>query len=116
MIVRKLDKDGDWSYGNSIKDYLVNIDAVAQNVKTRLKEYLGDCFFDLLKGIDWDTRLGGKNQEDLLKSDTYSIIKNTDGVLGILNHELTVVNRIAYIKSKVETVYGQITIEVSNGR
>lgn len=115
MIVRKLDKDGDWTYGNSIKDYLVNIDAIAQNIKTRLKEYLGDCFFDLLKGIDWETRIGQKNQEDLLKSDTYSIIKNTDGVLGILEHELTVVNRRAYIKSKIETVYGQIIVEVVNG-
>lgn len=115
MIVRKLDKGGDWCYGNSIKDYLINIDAIAQNIKTRLKEYLGDCFFDLLKGIDWDARLGGKNQEDLLKSDTYSIIKNTDGVLGILEHELTIVDRRANMKSKIESVYGQIIVEVSNG-
>lgn len=115
MIVRALDSDGDWTFGQGIKNYLVNLDAIGQLIKTRLRSYLANCFFDLNAGIDWDLRLSQKNQQELLKSDTYKIIKDTDGVLGILSHELTVANRRATIKTVVQTVYGELTVEVTNG-
>ena len=115
MKVRRLDKNGDWCYGNGANDYLTAKNAVAQKIKTRLKEYLGDCFWALDAGIDWNTRLGQTNQEELLKSDTYGIIKNTNGVTRILEHSLTMIERRAHIESLVDTVYGQVSIEVSNG-
>lgn len=115
MIVRRLDNDNDWSYGYSAGDYLTGKNAIAQNIKTRLKEYLGDCFFNLGAGIPWDIRLGQTNQEELLKSDTYRIIKDTDGVLGIAEHNLIKQNREAIIQTHVQTSEGLLTIEVPNG-
>ena len=115
MRVRKLDDNNDWCYGGSINDYLTAKSAIAQNIKTRLKEYLGDCFWMLGAGIAWDVRLGQTNQEELLKSDTYGIIKNTNGVTRILEHSQTIIDRHAHIKTLVDTVFGQIPIEVSNG-
>lgn len=116
MKVRRLDRNGDWCYGNSINDYLIQKDAIVQNIKTRLKEYLGDCFWSLNSGIAWDIRLGQTNQEELLKSDTYSIIKDTSGVVSILEHSPVIKNRRANIKTLVDTIYGRETIEVQNGR
>ena len=115
MITRALDKNDDWTFGNSQQNYLTGKDAVAQNIKTRLKEYLGDCFFNLGAGIAWNQRLGRRGGEELLKSDTYRIIKNTDGVLGIIKHELVVVERRATITTIVQTQFGELTIEVING-
>lgn len=115
MIVRALDKDGDWTFGQGKSNYLVNIDALAQIIQTRLKSYLANCFFDLGAGIAWDQRLSQKGTEDLLKSDTYSIIINTDGVLGITSHELNVVNRRATIRTVIESIYGRLIVEVNNG-
>lgn len=115
MIVRRLDDNDDWSYGYSKSDYLTSKNAIAQNVKTRLKEYLGDCFFNLGAGIAWDIRLGQTNQEELLKSDTYRIIKDTDGVLGIIEHRVNVHSRRATIQIIVQTFEGPQAIEVVNG-
>lgn len=115
LRVRRLDADGDWSYGYSLNDYLIGKDAIGQNIKTRLKEYLGDCFFNLGAGIAWDIRLGQTQQEELLKSDTYRIIKDTDGVLGISEHNMTIQNRHALIQTRTQTSDGQLTIEVLNG-
>lgn len=115
MIVRQLDENGDWTLGNSLNNYLTGKDAIGQNIKTRLKEYLGDCFFALQAGIAWDVRLGKKEQEELLNSDVYRIIKNTDGVLGIINHQMVVKNRIATIQTHVQTVDDTLKVEVING-
>lgn len=114
MIVRQLDANGDWTFGYSKQNYLVNKAAVGQNIATRLKEWLGDCFFNLLAGIDWEKRLGSTKQEELLKSDTYNIIKDTDGVLGVLEHTLSLQNRQATIITKVQTAYGELAIGVVN--
>ena len=115
MRTRKLDSNNDWCYGNSENDYLTAKAAIAQNIKTRLKEYLGDCFWALQAGIAWNIRLGQTNQEELLKSDTYSIIKNTNGVTRILEHSLVVAQRHATIQTLVDTIFGQIPVEVTNG-
>lgn len=39
MITRALDKNNDWTFGNSQQNYLTGKDAIAQNIKTRLREY-----------------------------------------------------------------------------
>jgi len=61
MIVRSLDANGDWNFGKGKSDYLRANDAVGQNIATRLRSFLGDCFFDLDAGLDWWNLLGSKN-------------------------------------------------------
>lgn len=81
-IVRALDTDGDWTFGKGRNNYLSGIDAVSQNITTRLKSFLGDCFFDLSAGIDWFNLLGSKEQLKLNLAVT-AVILNTPDVLSI---------------------------------
>ena len=51
MKVRALDESGDWTFGKGENNYYSANDAIAQNIKTRLYSFLGDCFFDLSANI-----------------------------------------------------------------
>lgn len=78
-IVRAIDADNDWTFGAGANNYKTGLDALAQNLKTRLQSFLGDCFFDLQAGIDWFNLLGAKDQTKLLL-DISAVILNTDNV------------------------------------
>src|SRR5580704_8811226 len=84
MIVRALDSNGDWEFGASLNNYLVNNSAVTQNIKTRVSSFLGDCFFDLGAGIDWFTYLAGSKSQLAVQLSVSSVILNTMDVTGIL--------------------------------
>jgi hypothetical protein len=59
---RSVDDDNDWNFGKGRNDYVRNIRAVEQNIRTRLNSFLGDCFFSTGSGLDWFNLLGNKNQ------------------------------------------------------
>ncbi len=113
MIVRSIDVDGDWNFGKGRSDYLKDNAAIAQSIKTRLRSFLGDCFFNLEAGLDWWNILGGKN----LAAATLAVkttILNTTGVTSLL--ELSTVideNRAQTAIYSVSTVY--TTQEPLNG-
>ncbi len=106
MIVRALDEKHDWTFGKGRNNYLKNLTALMQNIDTRLKQFLGDCFFDVGDGIDWPTILGSKDQlgAQLI---IQARILNTEGVTGIsqLSLYLSAARelRVAY---QVNTIYG----------
>lgn len=106
MIVRALDSDGDWTFGKSKADYLSNLDAVKQNIKTRLMEFLGDCFFNIRAGIDWLDFLGGSKNPAALNLSISTVILNTIGVTGIkqLSVNLTPDRKFS-VSYEVSTVY-----------
>jgi hypothetical protein len=79
MIVRALSPTGDWTFGRGKSDYLARSAAVAQNIQTRLKSFLNDCFFDAAAGIDWLNLLGSKNETGLTLA-INTVIVNTDYV------------------------------------
>lgn len=83
MIFRKLDTNHDWQFGNGLSDYATAGAAIDLNILTRLLSWVGDCFFDLLAGIDWKNRLGMKGQRNLLDADTRRIVLTSFGVTGI---------------------------------
>lgn len=93
MIVRALDENGDWLFGASLNNYLVNNTAVAQNIKTRISSFLGDCFFDLGAGINWFYYLSNTNTELPLNLSISAVIINTAFVTGILQLSVNL-NRI----------------------
>ena len=39
MSVRKIDKNGDWTFGQGLGNYIKNDDEISQNVITRLKSF-----------------------------------------------------------------------------
>jgi hypothetical protein len=106
MIVRSLDSNHDWNFGRGSYDYLAGIDAVVQDIDTRLSSFLNDCFFDLLAGIDWFNLLGTKNINGLILA-IKTVILNTEGVTSLveISHELDEQRNLTIIYS-VNTVQG----------
>lgn len=83
MIIRALDSDGDWTYGNGKNSYKKDQDAAAQLVETRVKSFVNDCFFASDAGIDWFNLLGQKNQLALYLAISSTIL-NTESVTKLL--------------------------------
>ena len=107
MITRAIDSNHDWTFGKGQEDYLSNVNAVAQNIQTRLLCFLGDCFFDSGAGIDWYSLIQQKNEAALVLAIT-SQISNTEGVSQVLEVSFNVDNnRNATIQYEVVTVYSQ---------
>lgn len=104
-IVRKIDDDNDWTFGKGKNDYIKNNNEVAQNIKTRLGMFLGDCFFDQAAGIDWFNTLGSKDQIPL-NLFINAVILNTPNVTGILQLLIRLdVNRNLTVRYRVQTTY-----------
>lgn len=107
MIVRALDADHDWTYGKGKNNYLQRQDAIAQDIETRLLEFLGDCFFNVVAGIDWFGRLSSKNNQLAIELDVGAVITNTAGVTALvqLSSVYNPVNRQLGITYEVNTIY-----------
>lgn len=104
-LVRALDTNKDWMFGQGLSDYISYNQAIAQNINTRLSSFLGNCFFDLGAGIDWFNLLGSKNQVALNLAISTTIL-NTQQVTGIL--QLSVVldsRRNLTVTYSAQTVY-----------
>lgn len=78
MIVRRIDLAGDFTFGAGKNDYLTNNKAVGQSIATRLRSFLGDCFFDTEAGLDWFTLLGSKNQSGTILAQKMTILNTRD--------------------------------------
>jgi hypothetical protein len=109
MIVRALDENNDWTFGKGRNNYYRDQDAIAQNIKTRLQEFLGNCFFNLPAGIDWWNLLGSKNQLGLELAVRTTIL-NTAFVSAIVKLEVALnpVTRLITMTYTVETAYTKI--------
>jgi hypothetical protein len=111
MKVRALDSLDDWSWGRGIQCYLKDADALAQSVKTRLRQWLNNCFFAMDEGVDWANELdiGTKGALDL---DIKRVILQTGGVLRISEYTSTLDTdmRALSIEAHLDTIYGNIAI------
>jgi hypothetical protein len=114
MRVRALDENGDWTFGKGKNSYLVDKQALGQNITTRLKSFLGDCFFDLRAGIDWFTLMGGKDQLSI-ELNVATTILNTPDVTGLetLDTIIDARTRNITISYAVASVYGLVSDEFS---
>lgn len=106
MITRALDATGDWIFGIGKAAYLSGTAAIMQDIQTRLKSVLGDCFFDLGAGVDWFRLLGGKSQT-AIELQVASVILNTANVTGLVRLAVTVnpTTRNVAISYQVQTTY-----------
>ena len=104
---RNLDTDSDWTFGKGKNNYVSDNEAVKLDIKTRLQEWINDCFFELEKGIDYANRLGSKNQEELLQQDIKTIIIQTDGVAIINSFSFDVIDRKFSASYNVTTIYSE---------
>jgi hypothetical protein len=108
MIVRALDNNGDWTYGNSF--FKRKDDAVMQSIKTKLQSWKGDCFFDLQAGVDWTNIIGSKsaNNKALAIADIKRVIAQIDAIITIdLDFDI-LKDRSLTVSYTVTTIYKTI--------
>lgn len=82
MIIRQLDATGDWQFGKGLANYAYNQQAVEENIQTRIKSWVGDCFFALDEGVDWKSRLD-VGQKINLQNELKAIILQSYGVVSV---------------------------------
>lgn len=109
MKVSGLDSNGDWNFGRGKASYIINGDAVRQNLQTRLKSFTNDWFLDTTANIDWITLLGNRKTEDQIKREVERVTLSTTGVASIESIDLIVDrgNREATISLIVTDVFGE---------
>lgn len=110
MKVRGLNSNHDFTFGAGLNNYLANNAAIAQNVNTRLNSVLGNCYFDLVTGINWFYLLGSSGQQALLALNLSiaNTILGTDGVTGILQLNTSLVDRGFSVSYAAQTVFSTI--------
>lgn len=113
MIIRALDNNHDWTFGAGINNYRTDLSALAEDIKTRLLCFLGDCYFDLASGIDWISYLGSRNRQEELQLEVASVILSTENVLSIENLDMDLSSdRKIYLNYTINTSFGSLENEV----
>lgn len=108
MKVRSVDALNDWEFGKGKSNYKSGLSACAQNIKTRLQSFLGDCFFATNEGLDWFRFMGGKDTIEL-KLAVAAVILKTPDVISIEEVSTkTDNNRNITITYSVNTTYGRL--------
>ena len=124
MRVRRIDENGDWTFGQGLLNYAKDNEAVAQNVKTRIKSFRNDWILDITANIDWFTLMSSRNNEETILSEVRRVCKATYGVQSVNAVELTNITgndeqlREANISVSLTTIFGDVindTIGVSYG-
>lgn len=113
MIIRGLDSEGDWLFGKGKNDYRTGINAISQNIETRLKSWKNDCFFALNEGVDYKNLLG-MGKQAFLDIDVKRVLLLSEGVLKIDEFESTLDRdeRDYTLISVVTTIYGELEVNV----
>ena len=85
MIFRGLDSNGDWQFGQGLQSYVSGEAAIGLNIKTRLLSFLGNCFFDMLAGINWFIYFGTPGQQQQILLSVKAVILQSYGVTKVNN-------------------------------
>ncbi len=113
MRYRKLDANGDYSFGNGSLDFLVNTpDTVGQAILTRLRLWQGEWFTDTQDGTPWATQVLDKYTESVRDVAIRSRVLGTPGVKSILSY-LSSMNpdtRAYSVQIIVDTIYGNVAV------
>jgi len=110
MRYRKLDKDGDYVFGSSRNDFLINSpEAVAQAIMTRLRLWMGEWFADTSDGTGWSQSIVGKQPKNLYELTLRQRVLETPGVLSIEDFKsmLEPNARRLTVSMTVNTVFGE---------
>lgn len=117
MLLRKLDNNGDMQFGNGTANFYKDTpEAIAQNIYTRLKLWLGEWYLDTDEGTDWLGKCLGKNSMDSALLEIKQRILGTTGVNSIQNFSASIepTSRKLTITGTVNTIYGDTNINYSD--
>ncbi len=113
MRYRKLDPDGDYSYGHSSADFFRDEPpAPAQSVLTRLRLFTQEWFLDLAAGTKYNPEVLGKYTMDSWQREIQKRIRQTPGVLSldVFNATYDRESRTAHVEAEITTVYGVTSV------
>jgi len=110
MITRAIKNNQDstrrvWVFCRGLSAYKKEQKSIEQDIKSALLEFKYDCFWALQNGIDWITRLGSKNQKELLDKDIQETIQNRFGVVSVQDFYSNVTDRTYACQCNVFTIY-----------
>ncbi|MDF1593738.1 MAG: hypothetical protein P1P89_19700 [Desulfobacterales bacterium] len=88
MRVRSITSLGDWTFGKGKANYLTTSKAIAQNVKTRLRSFLGDWYLDTGHGVDWLNLLGNRGTERRIVRAVEKTVLQTEGIVTVSRIEI----------------------------
>lgn len=116
MRYRKLDANGDYTFGHGQADFYVDQpEAVAQAVETRLGLWTGQWFLDITEGTDWQSGVLGKYTSHLYDSIIKDRIVSTPGVNSIdsysSNFEPT--TRTLSVSAVINTAFGSAPVQAT---
>lgn len=112
MIIRTVDDQGDWVFGRGRQSYLRNLDALRQDIRSRLLLWKGECFFATAEGVDWNNYLD-RGTAALLYRDIRRVISQTGGVLRTRAFRATLESEAREVSVEVEldTIYGSLALQ-----
>jgi hypothetical protein len=116
MKYRKLDSNGDYSWGHGDQDFLIDSPAaVAQAITTTLKLFQGEWFLDLTAGVPWFTQVGGFNTQDIYDTIVKDAIRNVGGVLSITKYQSSLDTRTRDLTINVsgQSEFGSFTVSTT---
>jgi hypothetical protein len=112
MIVRELDINNDWTFGKGLNSYLQEMEAIRQCIQTRLLSWVGDCYFALNDGVDYNNFLD-IGTKILLDGDIKREILQSYGVVKINSFNSNIDNNRNYSATiNLTTIYGDLNIGV----
>ena len=118
MIYRRLDENGDFSFGRGSGDFISGTLAVAQAIKTKLMMLKGEWWENTEDGLQAIPGILGANgsPESLAGADLLiqARIFETPGVISITDYTSVLdSNRDYYVSCTAETSFGDATISVT---
>lgn len=116
MKYRKLN-NGDYSFGRNADDFVSDVDAVSQAIRTNLLLLLGEWWEDTDKGLPlFQNIVGAAGTPDSQQAADLIVqgaITGTPGVTSIKEFSSSYANRTYSLQCRVDTVYGEASLEVS---
>lgn len=120
MKYRKLDINGDYSFGSGMKDYISESEAVAQAIKTKILLFYEEWWEDKGIGIPMFQSFVGQTNPETIKTSLADIIekriKDVPGINQVKNVEVEIdkTNRTIGFEIDVVTLEDNlVTVEVS---
>ncbi len=116
MRVRAQDANGDYTFGQSAANFLVDSNAaVAQTVLTRLLLWEGEWFLDVTEGTPWLQQILGAHTKPLYDAAIQDRVLSTPGVNSIdqYNSQQDPASRALIVTMTISTQFGQVAVSIN---
>lgn len=117
MKYRKLSPTGDYTFGNNLNDFYIDVPAApGQAVKTRLLLWQGEWFLDTSIGTPYPTGVLGKHSQAQADTVIQDVAVNTQGItdISVFNSQIDPNTRAYSAVITVDTLYGPTQVQISN--